>query len=415
MTRRDFLKRLFNLAVYGAAAWKASDIIGWALDRLLAGKKPPNIVFLILDTWRYDHFTPELTPGMWELAKRGIRFTRYFVNSGYTRPSMASIFSGKLPKFEPGDEPWRELGFRIPNEPMFNHLGMEVIPPNFTTFQGLLKDFGYCTIAVVKNGMVGRLMGYGWRQWSILVDVPFASSAGGDTLAEKAVKLLRERNTIRRRKPYLLYVHFMDSHRPYDRSHLSEEDIELQETYFNTRENGDLKLRAKLLPEVFGHYQDGVRFLDEQVCILVDRVIKESGIDDTYFFISADHGEMFNETGEVWNIGHGGQLPKEIVHVPMIVFGGDVETGQVNTEMREGLDIAPTMLSIAGIPPLGYMKGASLLKRAGKKVVESLSALETAFIRPAKDGDFSVERVPMPPANKADILREQLHAMGYFR
>lgn len=72
---------------------------------------------------------------------------------------------------------------------------------------------------------------------------------------------------------------------------------------------------------------------------------------------------MFNESKEVWNVGHTGWVPQEIVHVPLIL--GGIKWGikpKVDKELREGIDIAPTILNIVGIPVPNYMTGSDLRK-----------------------------------------------------
>ncbi|MCZ7583077.1 MAG: hypothetical protein M5R36_06940 [Deltaproteobacteria bacterium] len=37
----------------------------------------PNIVLIVSDCWRADHFTPAITPKLWRLAERGRRYERF--------------------------------------------------------------------------------------------------------------------------------------------------------------------------------------------------------------------------------------------------------------------------------------------------------------------------------------------------
>jgi len=412
MTMRQLLKGVGRILLYGAAIWGAVDLIGAGIQRISLPKSPPNVVFLILDCWRYDYFTPELTPNIWELAQKGTSFTNFFVNSGYTCPSMASIFSGRLPQFVLGDmgeaTGFRQLS-RDPHNPRRNEDGAEMIPVNFTTFPELLKDFGYYTVAVVQNPSVGRWAGYDNKQWSVLNEFQIDDySIGADTLVDVAVKCLENRPN--KEKPFLLYIHFMDAHRPYNRLFLTEEEREKQEMYFATKETGDLELRERLLPEMKERYKRGVDLLDKQVARLIDRM---ADLNNTVFIVTADHGEMFNETGEAWNIEHGGRLPPEIVHVPLLISGGGIK-GKIDSELREGIDIAPTVLSLAGIEPLAYMQGKNLLEPHGKNIVISRSPCETAYIS-KKGSDIKIVRTPLVGEIYDKDTIEELKAMGYVR
>src|SRR5690625_3017906 len=61
-----------------------------------------NILFIMADQLRADHLAcyghPYIkTPNIDALAKRGVRFTRAFVNSGVCGPSRMSFYTGRYP------------------------------------------------------------------------------------------------------------------------------------------------------------------------------------------------------------------------------------------------------------------------------------------------------------------------------
>lgn len=308
ITKRELIKLLIIISLW--AGFGAYKLLGCIWKDIINRDERPNIVFIILDAWRYDHFTPEITPNIWELAKKGIRFENFFVNAGYTRASMASIFSGRLPKFEKGDEAWKAIGFKhlypAPIKPWVTAEGVEKIPPNLETFPEILRGVGYYTIAVIQNRCVGSWMGYDHRQWKALIEFPITENKiGADTLVKAATDKLNQEREYFKKQPYLLYLHFIDSHQPYNRLFLDKDAIDRANEYFGTVEDKKYEeefgkesvyyvvqqVRERLLPEMKHNYKEALRFLDKQVA----RLIYEIGdIDKTIYIITADHGEMFD-------------------------------------------------------------------------------------------------------------------------
>lgn len=74
--------------------------------------------------------------------------------------------------------------------------------------------------------------------------------------------------------------------------------------------------------------------------------------------VTGDHGEAFGEHGFVM---HGQTMFQEEVGTPLILSGPGVPAGRVDQRLAQIADIAPTLLSLAGLPrPCGW-QGLSLL------------------------------------------------------
>ncbi|HEU4929512.1 MAG TPA: sulfatase-like hydrolase/transferase, partial [Candidatus Krumholzibacteria bacterium] len=66
-------------------------------------KKPPNLVLISIDTLRPDHLgynghTRPTSPRLDQLASEGVVFSNALSVSGWTLPSMATVFTGQYPK-----------------------------------------------------------------------------------------------------------------------------------------------------------------------------------------------------------------------------------------------------------------------------------------------------------------------------
>lgn len=104
-------------------------------------------------------------------------------------------------------------------------------------------------------------------------------------------------------------------------------------------------------------YAGEVTYTDVQVGALRAELERLGIADRTILVVTADHGEMLGEHG-VW-FEHLG-LHDPSVHVPLIVWAPGRVTPARRAEPASGLDIAPTILALAGLPRGERMRGRDL-------------------------------------------------------
>ena len=134
MNRREFLKKLG----VGALVLTTSGEV-----RASGGKRKPNVVLIFTD----DQGTIDLncygakdlhTPNLDALAKRGTRFTQFYVGAPVCSPSRAALLTGRYPQRAQLDR----------NAP--SHKGKEGMPTEQVTMAEMLKFNGYATGHVGK-------------------------------------------------------------------------------------------------------------------------------------------------------------------------------------------------------------------------------------------------------------------------
>ena len=79
--------------------------------------------------------------------------------------------------------------------------------------------------------------------------------------------------------------------------------------------------------------------------------------DTTYVFITGDHGQQFFEHG---GFGHGMYLYQELCNIPLLIYNRGLE-GKEDRRLASGLDIAPTILDLAGVACPPQFCGQSIL------------------------------------------------------
>lgn len=106
------------------------------------------------------------------------------------------------------------------------------------------------------------------------------------------------------------------------------------------------------------HYYALITHIDEWVGHLVDTLEKTGQRENTVIVFTSDHGEMLGDHGLIYK---GCRFYEGGVHVPLIFNApGLIEEGIRANGLVELLDIAPTLLDLAGLEIPGHMQGRSL-------------------------------------------------------
>ncbi len=264
------------------------------------GAVKPNIVFVMLDTLRADALAayggdPELMPRLNSFLDESYRFTDVWANASWTRPSVASFFTGLLQE---------EHGARRLTD---------VLAADQVTLSEIFSERGYGTAAIVTNlAAVSRESGFaqGFDSFLELDDRPYARA---EKVKRAVFHWLGQAKTSDER--WFLYLHFFDPHEP----------------YLSGKEPA-----RKLASEYWDAYREELRYLDRHLSETLD-ALRRQLTGPTHFFITSDHGEEFFEH-EIF--GHGYNLYGEVVEIPAALHTGQ-GSGDVSArlEARDFFDL----------------------------------------------------------------------------
>ena len=352
----------------------------------------PHVLLISIDTLRADHvgsygYRLPTTPAIDALAARGTRFADMTVTTPKTWPAVASLLTGTVP---------RTHGVRLQNRvlPAEGDAALPVIAE-------LLRAEGYRTAGIVTNYNLLANFGYGrgfdhyveaWEEaWDEmhkgkpLPDDPlerlkqlFGSAKMRALFQRTDAKLVTDRaldwleQDPTGEQPFFLWLHYMDPHGPYDPppSHatLFEGEYPVEEVPYAelkgphlTYEKGADGKSAPVTDLGFykARYDREIRSLDDQLARLFDALEQRGLADDTLVVLTADHGEALGSHDYYFE--HGLQPYEECARVPFIVAWPQVlPTGQVVEQPVSLLDVAPTLLELAGVAPPESMEGVSL-------------------------------------------------------
>jgi len=169
---------------------------------LQRGGKPNTIIYLI-DTLRADHlgykgYTKPTSPNLDAFAHEAVAFETAIAQSSWTKPSVASIFTGLRPLAHGANDT------------------NDVLAPQARTLAKILSGAGYETVAFTTNPYVSHAYGLdqGFEKFVHLAQDNETASVyqPSNKLNEQVFLWLQERQE---KRPFFLYVHAMDPHSPY--------------------------------------------------------------------------------------------------------------------------------------------------------------------------------------------------------
>jgi arylsulfatase A-like enzyme len=356
-----------------------------ALALFLAGCTAPDapvgVIVVSLDTLRADRLgawgnTGGLTPNLDRLAAESVVFTRAYAQSNETLYSHASLFTSKYP----AELATLDRNFRIPAD----------VPTVASSFRGA----GWDTAAFVAGGHLSAVFGLnaGFTEYD--------DSAAFGSLRETGAAALRWLDG-RHAAPWFLFVHGYDTHDRYlkptpfgyafadptsrsagatlARTTGATSDIvgghasthpdriwQLTEAHprFERGRNiaaFDPEARA-LSPEDVAHladvYDGSVAWADAAFGLFMAGLDERGLLDRVVIVVLSDHGEELGEAG-VFN--HHYSMGDAVTHVPLMVrLPGAEHGGRAVNGLVELIDVAPTLLELAGLPVLRGAAGQGL-------------------------------------------------------
>ncbi|HWD75753.1 MAG TPA: choline-sulfatase [Solirubrobacteraceae bacterium] len=325
------------------------------------------------------------TPNLSELARDGTVFDSAYTPFPLCAPARASMLSGRFASSVGVYDNAAEMRAGAP------------------TVVHALRAAGYHTAVAGKMHFVGPDQLHGFEErlttdiypadvdwtpdWSRPIDDPFpwyhtmeSVLAPGicnasmqtdydEEVTFHAVRKLYEIARHRADQPFLLFVSFTNQHDPWeipgrfwDRYHRSDIDppavgaLPLDEVDPHSRrlramcQVDQARLTDEQIRRARHGYYAAISYLDERVGEVL-AALRGSGLDDrTTVLFCADHGEMLGERGLWYKMSfleHSARVPL-IVRRPGAAAGGE-PGGRIGTPASL-LDIAPTLLELAGLP-----------------------------------------------------------------
>lgn len=318
----------------------------------------PNLVLISIDTVRSDHLSTygygrPTSPELDRLAAESWLFERSFSASTWTLPSTASMLSGLMPS----QHGLRSLHDRLPER--------------IDTLAERLRRLGYRTAAFTDGGFASP-------NWGLAQGFERYDVTPGDAWVPKDVAVITEQASRwlrhNHRRPYFLFLHTYETHRPYTNSE------GFAEPFADPDYNGPFQHVADIHPnqvpplteadlrQVVALYDGEIRRADHYLGRLLEQMRQATDWQRTAVLVTSDHGEELMEHGD---FEHGfGKVFDVNVRVPFILKPPHNDqgsaVGQRFSMPVSGLDVVPTLLTLADGPLDPAMVGRSLVDARGR-------------------------------------------------
>lgn len=341
----------------GGDPWKAVVLAAAAALPLCATScrdyrnEGPSFLLVIYDSQRADHCScygcdRETTPTMDSLAGEGTLFANAQSQAPWTLPAVTTVLTGLYPQSHGAGGAGTDL------------YGLD---PDLPFLPALMQDAGYHTFGEFCIPWLGPDFGYD-RGWDELV--VYTGRALDGHLGETATHVSQWLSTIPGDERFFAVVHVFEMHNPFDPSPPFDTifAIDSLSRYAGTSsfsldaDNRPFDREEALYLET--QYDGEIRMADEGIERLL-RCVDEAGRgSETVVILVADHGEEFMERG---GFDHGHTLFQEMLHIPLVIHGPGVPAGVVRQEVVGQIDIAPTILALAGAPVPEGLAGTDIL------------------------------------------------------
>ncbi len=332
------------------------------------------------------------TPNIDGLAKAGVRYARAFSTAGVCAPSRAAIITGMY-QTAIGAHHMRTShvapGLPTPYA--------AVPPPHVKAFSEYLRAAGYYTTNNVKTDY----------QFANIRNPRDPISAWDD-----CSKTAHWRNRPDTNQPFFSIFNFTITHEsgnwPKEKYQgiTSPDSVEVPPYYPDTK-----KVRAEI-----ARLYDNIARMDHRVGEVLQELEADGLAGNTVVFFWSDHGDGLPRAKR-WLYDSG-------IHVPLIVrWPGMVPPGKVNNDLVSLLDLAPTVLTLAGVrvpdhmqgyvlPGFSFIKPRDYVFAARDRIDESYDR-----VRAVRDKRFKYLRnfypqkpyvLPVPYRDKGDVMQELL-------
>ncbi|MBW2278030.1 MAG: sulfatase-like hydrolase/transferase [Deltaproteobacteria bacterium] len=276
---------------------------------------PPNLLWVVIDGWRFDALNAATTPHVAALAERSLRFDDHLSGGSATRTGIFSLFYGI-----PGTY-WHAMLAEQRGPVLISELrrqGYEI--EIFASAKLVNPEFDRTVFAEVDEL---RLRSDGKRASERDVD-----------LTEDFLAFLDRRAVDR---PFFSML-FYDAPHAYDLP-----DGFPQPFQPSWDEVNYLALGPDFDPLPFhNRYLNCVRFNDALVGRVLDALEREGLMEETVIVITSDHGQEFNENGlNYW--GHDSNFSRYQVAVPLVIHWPGREPRRY-AHRTSHFDLAPTLL-----------------------------------------------------------------------
>lgn len=322
-----------------------------------------NVMLIMIEALRADVLREAIEgipvmPILQDLAKEGVSFERAIAHSPETDYSQVSLYTGQYPL--------RSSVRDLHQDPDYPHVLIYDLLSKIGYRSSLITNEWVYTKRISKVPSLDLYLDLEFPLTDIDPDLlPEWFSRGRDPRSVHPARLdLLKVEVLERwlkktdsRVPFVSGLFFYSSHFPYNlppKDLISDpigKEVEGGLSFFGYSPTKARQLRT--------NYHVTLRYIDFLIGRVIEFLKSQQLLDNTIVVITGDHGELFHEHNEVT---HGGRLRPEVLHVPLIFYSPKLLQPTKESGHTVGhIDVAPTIVSLLGLPRLDHHQGIPLL------------------------------------------------------
>lgn len=315
--------------------------LAYPLETILCANDRPaklNLLLIVIDSWRFDSLTPEITPNIWRLSREGWRFDTHYSSGNATRFGIFGLFYGLYGTY------WHSILAEEKSPVLMQELQKQQYRLSILASAPLVNpEFDRTVFADIRSKVELRQTGGG-------------SVENDRIITEKMIDFIASNP---KSTPFFGFMFF-------DAPHVAGHPEAVAPFQPELKEVNHLTLNNKTDPVPYvNRYKNALFYNDMLIGRVIDQLKKSHLLEHTVVLITGDHGEEFNDLKmNYW--GHVGNFSRFQTQTPLVIHWPG-KTQAIYKHTTSHLDIAPTLMKdmlACETDPSKFSNGRNLLDRS---------------------------------------------------
>ena len=306
----------------------------------------PNILLIVIDSWRFDAMTADITPNIYRLSQTAIQYSNHYSGANDTRTGIFSLFYG------------------LPGNYWHAFESNEVGPVLIDSVLEKGYETGIFASAPLINPEFNRTVFTKVKNLDVRTDGDSAYKRD-EKIVQKWSDWSNQFSNNSNNSPFFGFLFFDAIHAyqypdSYPRKfHPTDSSI----NYFTLQNETDTT-------PIFNLYKNVTHYVDSLVGKVIDQLKDRGLFENTIILITGDHGQEINDTKQnFW--GHNSNFSRFQTQVPLLIHWPG-RTPEKVQQLTSHYDVVPTLMTNA----LGSITNANQYSIGRDLFSESLTPLD---------------------------------------